>query len=73
MLKIKLQKRGAKNALFYRIVAIEKKSKMSGKIVDNLGYWDPSNKKVLIDKDLLKKHVDNGAQLTIAVKKLLES
>jgi small subunit ribosomal protein S16 len=41
MLKIKLQPTGKRHQRFYRIVVAEGKSKLSGKVIDTLGTYNP--------------------------------
>lgn len=72
MIRIRLERRGKTNNPFYRIVATDKRKKIGGKSLEILGYWDPYTKKVDIKKDLVKKWVEKGAQISQAVKKLIE-
>jgi small subunit ribosomal protein S16 len=71
MLKIKLFQRGKKKQRTYRIVVAEARSKRDGKFVDNLGWWNPKEEKLSIDKEKVKKWIVKGAQPTEAVRKLL--
>lgn len=72
MIKIRLSRGGAKNAPFYRIVAIEERRKREGKPLDILGYWHPAKDDKKIDKEKIKQWVGKGAQITDAVKKLID-
>ena len=74
MVKIRLFKTGAKKRVSYRIVAIESQNKRNGKILDTIGFFDPKTNPstVKIDKKLLKKWQDLGAQITPAVAKLIK-
>lgn len=72
MIKIRLSRGGAKNNPFYRIVAIEKSRKRSGKPLEVLGYWYPVKNDLEIDKTKLKKWVEKGAQINDSVKKLIK-
>jgi small subunit ribosomal protein S16 len=71
MVKIRLARGGAKNAPFYRIVAIDEKRKRGGKPLEIIGYWHPAKNDIKIDKEKIKKWIDKGAVLTNAVKKLI--
>jgi len=73
MIKIKLAKNGAKNRASYRIIASEKRSKLNGKNLGVIGFYDPKTKPatVKIDKEILNGWLKKGAQLTPAVRKLL--
>ena len=72
MVKIRLARGGTIKKPFYRIVAIEKRVKRGGKSLEILGYWNPMTGEKEIKKESVKKWVANGAQITPAVKKLLE-
>ncbi len=72
MVKIRLARVGRKLDPFYRIVAIDKNKKVTGKILDPLGYWNPREKKIEIDKKGIEAWVKKGAQVSEAVKKLME-
>jgi len=72
MIKIRFQKLGAKNKVFYRIVAINEQRKVTGKYIDLLGYYNPSNKEFKIDKDKYNKWVEKGAQISRSVSRLIE-
>lgn len=71
MIKIRLERRGKKNSPFYRIVATDQRNKIGGNSLETLGYWNPKTKEKSIKKDLIKKWVEKGAQVSEAVKKLL--
>ncbi|MBI4029229.1 MAG: 30S ribosomal protein S16 [Candidatus Blackburnbacteria bacterium] len=73
MLKIRLSQTGKKHARQYRVVVGEKRSKRDGKVVDTLGFWDPQNKKVKIDKKLYQEWVAKGAQPTKVVQTLVDT
>ncbi|HLE48591.1 MAG TPA: 30S ribosomal protein S16 [Patescibacteria group bacterium] len=71
MLKIRLSRKGAKNVLFYRIIAIDEMKKRGGKAVDIVGTWDPIKKIKKIDLKKVDYWVAKGAVVTPAVKKLI--
>ena len=72
MLKIKLVRRGVIKKPFYQIIVGEKRLKMSGKAFEVLGNWQPSKNLKTIDTKKIQEWVKKGAQITPAVKKLLE-
>ena len=72
MIKIRFQKLGAKNKVYYRIVVIDKNRKVTGKYIDLLGYYNPSNKDFKIDKDKYDKWASLGAQISRTVSRLVE-
>lgn len=72
MIKIRLARGGVKNKPFYRIVAIEESRKRGGKPLDILGYWNPIKNDFKIDKEKMKKWIEQGAKKTTALDKLLK-
>ena len=72
MLVIRLQPTGRVKRKSYRIVVDEKRSKLVGRSVDDLGYYNPSENPVKLkyDKEKLTKWVEQGAQISNAVSKL---
>jgi len=73
MLKIKLFQRGKKHQRSYRIVVAEARSKRDGKFVADLGFYNPQENKIKIDRKSLADWQQKGAQLTDGVRKLLSS
>ncbi len=73
MVKIRLMRLGAKKRPFYRIVAADVRAPRDGKFLEILGYYDPlKDPHVLkVDEDKVKSWLDNGAQPTNRVKKLI--
>lgn len=75
MVKIRLFKTGAKHKISYRIVAIDSKRKRDGKPLEIIGFFNPKTKppSFKIKRDRLNYWVSNGAQTTLAVKKLINN
>lgn len=73
MVKIRLTKTGRKHQPHYRIVAVDSRHKRDGDYIEKIGYYNPRTvpPTVQIDKDVLKKWMDNGAQLTDTIYDLL--
>ena len=73
MVKIRLQRAGKKKAPFYHIVVADSKSPRDGKIIEQIGTYDPmSDPTVLkLDNEKVEKWIKNGAKPTETVKKLL--
>lgn len=71
MLKVKLMPTGKKHQISYRIVVAPDRTKLNGKITDQIGFYTPQTKELKIDEQKLSQWVKNGAQLTIGVNKLL--
>lgn len=74
MLKIKLQPTGKRHQRYYRIVVAEGKSKLSGKVIDSIGSYnphDPENKMVIKKADY-EAWLAKGAQPTDTIRKLVK-
>lgn len=71
MLKIRLARNGVIKKPFYKIVVTDKRKKMSGRVFEVLGHWQPSKNIKVLDKERLKTWVAKGAQVTRAVKALM--
>lgn len=73
MVKVRLFRTGARNQPSFRIVAADARVKRDGKILEVLGFYDPKTKPVTvkIKMDRLKHWLNQGAQPTEAVKKIL--
>jgi small subunit ribosomal protein S16 len=74
MVKIRLTRTGKRNAPSYRIVVMDSRTKRDGRVIENLGFYDPKTKPITVKFD--QKRVDywlsQGAQMTNAVKELLK-
>lgn len=69
--KIRLARIGKKHVPFYRIVAIDSRSKRDGAFLDNLGTYDAlKSKLVTFNEDRINDWVSKGAILTESVKRL---
>ena len=42
--KLRLKRMGRKNAAFYRLNAMDSRSPRDGRVIEQLGYYDPRNK-----------------------------
>lgn len=71
MLAIKFRRQGKKHQASYRIVVAEKRSKMRGRFVDDLGWFDPHSKKFDIKKEKVEHWMKVGAKPTDSVHNLL--
>ncbi|MCS7200754.1 MAG: 30S ribosomal protein S16 [Patescibacteria group bacterium] len=71
MLIIRFQKIGKKKQKIMRLVLQEKRSKLNGKVIKILGWWDPFLDKGNFDSDLIKFYIDNGSQLSQTAKQIL--
>lgn len=73
MLAIRLQRLGRKGHPVYRIAVQEaQRHPSSGRVVAYVGSYDPHTKEVNLQNELAQKYLDNGAQPTPRVVKLLK-
>ncbi len=75
MVKIRLTRMGAKKAPFYRIVAVDSRKARDGEYIEQIGYYNPvaQPKVVVIDNEIAKKWLANGAQPTETVRDLFKA
>jgi len=74
MVKIRLKRMGAKKAPFYRIVVADARTPRDGKVLEEIGIYDPTkNPTVLrVDVEAANKWISQGAQPTDTVRALLK-
>lgn len=73
MLAIRLQRLGRKGYPVYRLAVQEaRRHPSSGRVVAYVGSYNPHTKEANIQNDLAQKYLDNGAQPTPRVVKLLK-
>ena len=73
MLSIRLQRVGRKGHAMYRLVVQEsQRTPSSGRVVAPVGTYDPHTKTANIKVEVAQKYLDNGAQPTPRVVKLLK-
>ena len=74
MVKIRLQRQGAKKAPFYHIVVADSRRARDGKIIEKIGSYDPMTEPstVVLDKEKVANWIKNGAKPTDTVKALIE-
>jgi len=71
MLAIKLKRIGKKHQAAYRIVIAEKRSKLGGRDVEDIGWFNPHSDESKIAKERVEYWLGVGAQPTDRVKKIL--
>ena len=71
MLVLKLRPVGKKHQRSFWLVAQEKREKLNGKSLENLGWYNPRDKKYNINKERALHWLKNGAQKTASVHNLL--
>ena len=64
MLMIKLRPVGKKKQISFRVVVVDKKSKLKGKFTDDLGWYNAHTDKFFLDSKKVKKWLSFGVQPT---------
>jgi len=77
-MKIRLARGGSKKRPFYRIVAADSRMPRDGRFIEKLGTYNPllpkdSEERVKMDLDRIKHWMDQGAQPTDRVSRMLEA
>ena len=72
--KLRLKRMGAKKRPFYRIVAADSRSKRDGKVIEEIGYYNPITEpaEIKIDQELAQKWLSTGAIPTDTVRALFK-
>lgn len=72
--RIRLRRMGAKKRPFYRIVVADSRSPRDGRIIEEIGYYNPIAEPVdiKVDADKAKAWLSIGAQPSDTVKDLLK-
>ena len=73
MVKIRLNRMGAKRQPFYRIVVADSRSPRDGRFIEIVGNYDPTKNPAIInvDEEKVMSWIKNGAQPTDTVRSLL--
>ena len=72
--KIRLRRIGYKKHPVYRVVVADSRTARDGKVIDEIGSYDPNQEPSLfkVDEEAAKTWLANGAQPTERVAKLLK-
>ncbi len=75
MVRIRMQRFGRRHRPFYRINAIDKRTRRDGKVIENLGWYDPvakdPEKQLFLKEDRIKHWLSVGAQPSETVRDFL--
>ncbi|MBG9982284.1 30S ribosomal protein S16 [Aerococcaceae bacterium DSM 111020] len=73
--KLRMKRMGSKRNPFYRIVAADSRAPRDGRIIEQIGTYNPVSepKELEIDEELALKWLSNGAQPSDTVRNLLSS
>lgn len=72
--KIRLKRLGQKKAPFYRVVVADERSPRDGRLIEEIGTYDPNQEPSVlkVDEEVAKKWLANGAQPTDTVARLFK-
>ena|SRR3989344_3882327 len=71
MLMLKLQRRGKKHQAAYRLIVGEKRTKLNGRQLEELGWLNPHNDESSFNKERVLYWLSKGAQMTPRVNNVL--
>ncbi len=73
MVKLRLQRRGAKKKAFYRIVAMDERDRRDGRFLEQLGHYDPKidPPEIKLDLDRVDHWISEGAQTSPTVRTIV--
>lgn len=74
MVVVRLQRLGTKKAPHHRVVVTDRQRAQRGRILETLGYYDPSKEPVLfrVDEARVAHWVSLGAQVSEALQRLMK-
>ena len=76
MVKIRLARGGAKKQPFYHIVVTDSRNARDGRNIERLGFFNPvsrgQDERLRLDLDRVEHWVDQGAQISDRVQKLIK-
>lgn len=72
MIKLRLKRYGKKREASYRIVAINSLARRDGRPLEELGFYNPRTDEVRLDVPNIVKRIQQGAQPTDTVRRILE-
>lgn len=72
MLKLRLKKTGRKRSPSFRLVVMENTTRRDGRSIDEIGYYNPISKELLLHTEKAKKWLKRGIKPTYVVSYLLK-
>lgn len=72
MIKIRLKRFGKKREASYRLVAMQSTSRRDGRPLEELGFYNPRTDEVRLDTEAILNRLQQGAQPTETVRRILE-
>ena len=71
MVKLRLKRLGKKREVSYRIVAINSRNRRDGKVLEELGFYNPRNDETRLNVPAIVTRLKQGAQPTETVRAIL--
>lgn len=71
MVKIRLKRLGKKREVSYRIVAMKSTSRRDGKVLEELGFYNPRSDETRLNVPAIVTRLQQGAQPTDTVRHIL--
>lgn len=73
MLKIRLMRIGTKKRPFYRVVAVDERSKRTGGYIENLGTYNPLTepKEIKLNQERIDYWIKKGAQSSVGFLRII--
>ena len=74
MVKIRLKRLGRRNRPFYRLVAIDSRTRRDGREIERLGWYNPISKdeQISFNEERIVHWLNNGAQVSDTVNSLMK-
>jgi small subunit ribosomal protein S16 len=72
MIKLRLKRYGKKREASYRIIAINNLARRDGRPLEELGFYNPRTDEVTLNVPGIVKRLQQGAQPTDTVRRILE-
>ncbi|PIG92968.1 30S ribosomal protein S16 [Gloeocapsopsis sp. IPPAS B-1203] len=72
MIKLRLKRFGKKREASYRIVVINSRSRRDGRPLEEVGFYNPRTDETKLDVPGIVKRLQQGAQPTDTVRRILE-
>ncbi|TAL78069.1 MAG: 30S ribosomal protein S16 [Burkholderiaceae bacterium] len=76
MVVVRLARGGSKKRPFYNVVAADSRNRRDGRFIERLGFYNPIGKEgqenLRLALDRVKHWTDNGAQMSLAVTRLVK-
>ena len=72
MIKLRLKRYGKKREASYRIIAINNLTRRDGRPLEELGFYNPRTDETTLDVPGIVKRLQQGAQPTDTVRRILE-